>query len=105
MTRISLAEAGAHFTETVEQVREEPVILESGGEPVAVVLSFAAYQRLTEPENEKLKTLTAFWDREIELRMADPVSYELTPELWEEIRRESLGDYEPDPDSLALPPR
>ena len=103
MTRMSVAEAGANLAETVEQVQGEPVVLESDGRPVAVVLSFETYQRLTEPEDEKLKALTAFWDREIERRMADPVSYELTEELWAEIRRDD-GE-ELDPDSLALPPR
>lgn len=103
MTRISLAEAGAHFAETVEQLREEPVLVESGRETVAVVLSFEAYQRLAAPEGEKLEALSAFWDREIERRMADSVTFELTEELWAEIRRDDGKDL--DPDSLALAPR
>lgn len=103
MTRMTLAEAGADFAETLEQVRQEPVLVEREGEPVAVVLSFESYQRLAAPEDERIKALTAFWDEEIERRMAEPAMYEATEEFWQEIRRD---DGEPlDLDSLALPPR
>lgn len=103
MTRMTLAQAAEDFADTVEQARDEPVQVEREGEPVAVVLSFETYQRMAAPEDERLRSLTAFWDREIERRMAEPALFEATEEFWADIRRD---DGEPlDPHSLALPPR
>jgi len=48
---VSATEARVHFGEILRQVQIAPVVIERGGEPLAVILSKKEYDRLTEGED------------------------------------------------------
>ena len=60
MTKLSASEAKTHFGSLLDKAQREPVAIEKQGRPVAVVLSFEAYNqqvKSTPSESEKKKAL------------------------------------------------
>jgi len=59
MKEIAATEVKSSFGQVLELTRSEPVAIEKDGEMVAVIMSFAEYQRLTELEDR-------YWGRRAE---------------------------------------
>lgn len=101
MTSLSLKEMIAHPEETISRAQRAPVLLESDGAPLVVMLSATEYQAMQDEHRQMLERYVAAFESEIEAGFEGPFQ-ELTPELSEEIRRLSHGDLEHG--SLAVPP-
>ena len=101
MKSIPLAEIAEHPRETVAQAQQTPFLLEDDGEALAVVLSPAAYEAILEDRRQALERFVATFRAEIEEGFKWPFE-DLTPELWEEIRKEGRAGSEIS--SLAVPP-
>ncbi|WP_028987362.1 type II toxin-antitoxin system Phd/YefM family antitoxin [Thermicanus aegyptius] len=52
MKRLSATDLRRRFGEVIEDAKLEPVLIEKGGRPVVVVLSYEDYQRLQDLEDE-----------------------------------------------------
>lgn len=101
MNSLPLAPMIDHPRETVARAQQAPLLLEENGAPVAVVLSVEEYETILEDRRRALDRYVAAFDAEIEKGFAGPFE-ELTPAVWDEIRRGDGADLEGD--SLALPP-
>jgi len=104
MTTISLAEAQAHLAEAVEHTKTGPVVVESSGHAVAVVLSPEEYRRLADAEAREQDRL----DQAAYDQVFGPFDRgefrELSEQEWQDVidgKRKSMHD----PDSWALPPK
>jgi prevent-host-death family protein len=84
--RYSIAEARHNLAAIVHEAeRESPVELTRRGEPVAVLLSLQAYQRLLSKE-------THFWDAYTTFRSSiDLAQLNIEPSLFEGVRDRSPG--------------
>lgn len=104
MTTISLKDAQARLAETVKRTEAGPVVLEDSGQPVAVVLSFDEYRRLTVADARDREHLSHAAYDQIFGPFDRGEFRELTDREWR-----SLLDGERtsphDPQSLALPPK
>jgi prevent-host-death family protein len=104
MKTISLEDAQARLAETVKRTEAEPVVLEDSGRPVAVVLSFEEYRRLSVVEARERERLS----QEAYDQILGPFDrgefHELTDEDWQALmdgKRKSPHN----PQSFALPPK
>jgi prevent-host-death family protein len=80
----SIAEARDHFTSLVRDVEQEETIeLTRRGKPVAVLLSFQEYQRLTAPRSNFWEAYTAFRDQ-VNLQELN-----IEPDTWLNVRDSS----------------
>lgn len=90
----NVASAKARLSELLKQARRGPQVIESRGEPVAVVLSTAAFERLKQaaeaPRETPMAGLMALAER---LRGTDGLEVEL-PSRRADVERQvpSLGD-------------
>ncbi len=78
---VSATEARVHFGEMLRQVQIAPVVIERGGEPLAVLISKQEYDRLT--EGEDWRDVLAEAHRAIRERLGD----QELPDPAEMIRR------------------
>ena len=78
MRTITAQEAASAFGKLIETAKREPVTVSENGQPSAVVLSFADYQRITgEAKRELLATM--------ESMRAYAAAQGLTPEKLDEL--------------------
>ena len=77
----SIAEAHDHFTALVEEVEHGAILeLTHRGKPVAVLLSFQEYKRLTTPRSN-------FWEAYITFRnQVDLQALDIESDTWADIR-------------------
>ena len=85
LKRFSIAEARDQFASLVRGVEKTPAVeITRRGEPVAVLLSWREYQRLTSREK--------FWDRYASFRgKFDLAGLAIEPEVFEGVRDTSPG--------------
>jgi prevent-host-death family protein len=76
----NVASAKARLSELLKKTRSGPQVIENRGEPVAVVLSKAEYDRLQSAAAEPRPTaMREFLDRTAKLRGQDGLELELPP--------------------------
>lgn len=104
MTTISLKDAQARLAETVKNTESGPVVLEDSGQPVAVVLSFEEYRRLSSVEAREHERFS----KEAYDQIFGPFDRgefrELTDQEWQALI-DGERRFPHDPQSLALPPK
>ena len=85
-TTYSIAEARHNLAALVHDLeRKDHIELTRRGEPVAVLLSMRAYQRLTSPKAN-------FWDAYQAFRQSHPLEQlNIDPEVFDDIRDRSAG--------------
>jgi prevent-host-death family protein len=83
--RYSIAEARDRFTAILRDVEKEPAVeITRHGEPVAVLLSWRAYQRLTSKKN--------YWEAYRAFRdQFDLTNLDIDPQIFTEPRDQSGG--------------
>jgi prevent-host-death family protein len=104
MTTISLQDAQARLADTVKCTETGPVVLEDSGQPVAVVLSFEEYRRLSVVEARERERLSQESYDQIFGPFDRGEFHELTHQDWQDLmdgKRKSPYN----PQSLALPPK
>lgn len=101
MTTMTLEEMVEHPQQTVARAQQAPLMLEDQGAPVAVMLSVAEYETIVGERRAALDRYIAAFEAEIEKGFEGPFE-DLTPELWEKIRRVDSADVETG--SLAVLP-
>ena len=81
----SIAEARDRFTRLIRDAETSPAVeITRHGEPVAVILSWQAYQRLNTPKD--------FWEAYASFREeTDLAALEIEPEIFEGVRDTSPG--------------
>lgn len=104
MTTISLDEAEARLAEAVEHTKAGPVVVESSGQAVAVVLSPEEYRRLTDAEARERDRLDQAAYDQVFGPFERGEFRELGEQEWRDLidgKRKSKHD----PESWALPPK
>jgi prevent-host-death family protein len=104
MKTISLEDAQTRLAETVKRTETGPVVLEDSGQPVAVVLSFEEYRRLSVVEARERERLSQESYDQILGPFDRGEFHELTDQDWQALmdgKRKSPHN----PQSLALPPK
>ncbi len=74
MNSIPYSEVRAHLAETLKQLagREEPVCISRRGEPAAVLMSMAQYQRLTAGAGKGVLSALGAWRKRNAVYLATP---------------------------------
>lgn len=104
MTTISLQDAQARLADTVKRTKTGPVVVEDLGQPVAVVLSFEEYRRLSVVEARERERLSQESYDQIFGPFDRGEFHDLTDQDWQDLmdgKRKSPHN----PQSLALPPK
>jgi prevent-host-death family protein len=104
MKTISLKDAQARLAETVKRTEAGPVVLEDAGQPVAVVLSFEEYRRLSVVEARERERLSQESYDQIFGPFDRGELHELTDQDWQDLM-DGKRKFPHDPQSLALPPK
>jgi prevent-host-death family protein len=104
MKTISLKDAQARLAETVKRTEAGPVVLEDSGQPVAVVLSFEEYRRLSVVEARERERLSQESYDQIFGPFDRGELHELTDQEWQDLM-DGQRKFPHDPQSLALPPK
>lgn len=104
MKTISLEDAQARLAETVKRTEAEPVVLEDSGQPVAVVLSFKEYRRLSVVEARERERLSQESYDQILGPFDQGEFHELTDQEWQDLM-DGKRKFPHNSKSLALPPK
>jgi len=104
MTTISLDEAQARLADAVEQTKSGPVVVESSGQTVAVVLSPEEYRRLADAEAREQDRLDHAAYDQLFGAFEHGEFREVSEQEWRD-RIDGKRKSKHDPDSWALPPK
>lgn len=104
MAAVQLHITGECFAATIRRAQDEPVLLEEEGNPVAVVLSIAAYRELTEEAGRERSRQEQTAYEQIFGPFDDNDFVEISAQQWDDLKR-GVHHFPHDPDSLARPPQ